>query len=202
MQSVQGQPLRGPARAAGNQDRREDSDSSWSEEEEDEEDEHRDDDVRARDMAYDAYGRADALHREASADLNFEFRPVEDEEALEGDDDIDFANLLRECEEPVFHGSTQSRMQCGIVLLTLSTVFGVSDSFLTALLTYLAGTMLPKNNVLLRSSYELKRMVRRLGLEHQRIDSCPNGHILFEGEENAALTECPFCQHPRYLPGS
>ena len=86
--------------------------------------------------------------------------------------------------------------------MTLAMVFGVSHTFLLALLTYLAETLLLRNNLLPRIAYELKHMIRRLGLEHQRIDTCPNEHILYEGEVNGELSECPRCMHPRYVPGS
>ncbi|KAG0595487.1 hypothetical protein M758_UG170300 [Ceratodon purpureus] len=93
-------------------------------------------------------------------------------------------------------------MQSGIILMTLSFVFGVSDAYLSALLTYLAGSLLLANNSLRRTAYELKTMIRRVGSNHKRIDCCPNGHILFEGELNKTLSERPQCGHPRYVPGS
>ena len=157
--------------------------------------------IRARRMAYDAYGRADDLHRGVSMDLDGgDFAPVENEEEVE--EDVNLQKLLQECAEPVYDGSRESRMQSDIVLMTLSTVYGISDAFLSALLTYLVGTILPANNSLPRTLYELKTMIKRLGLEHERIDSCPNGHVLYEGEVNGELRECPRCQHPRYIPDS
>lgn len=158
--------------------------------------------VRVRDMAYDAYGRVDSMERDAASDMNDvpDYRGEDD--GGEGDVDVDFQNLMQECMDPLFEGSMESRMQSGIVIMTLCTVFGVSDTFLSALLTYLAGTLLPRNNSMPRTTYELKSMIRRLGLEHDRIDSCPNGHILYEGAVNGALTECPRCLHPRFVTGS
>lgn len=141
------------------------------------------------------------MQREAAAEDEVNLAAPEDD-TVDEDDNVDFENLILECSEPLFEGSRESRMQSGIVLMTLATVFGVSDTFLTALLTYLAGTLLPTNNVMPRTAYELKRMIRRLGLEHQRIDTCPNGHILYEGEVNGELTQCPRCMHPRYVPSS
>ena len=152
-------------------------------------------------MAYDAFGRADTLEREAFADLMAEEEHLQEAD-LTQEDDVEFRNMMQECLEPIYEGSRESRMQCGIVLMTLATVYGCSDTFLSALLTYLAGTLLPLNNLLPRTAYELKRMVRTLGLEHQRIDSCANGCTLFEGDLNGGLTECPRCEHPRYLAGS
>ena len=86
--------------------------------------------------------------------------------------------------------------------MTLASVYGVSDAFLTAVLTYLAGTLLPRFNYLPRTTYELKTMVRKLGLEHERIHCCPEGHILYDGPENGDLLRCSTCNHPRYVWGS
>lgn len=153
-------------------------------------------------MAYDAYGRADSLERDA-ANPDFGGSDHIPEEENEADFvDVDFENVMQDCVEPLYDGSSETRMQGGIVIMTLATVFGVSDTFLSALLTYLAGTLLPRNNVMPRTTYELKTMIRRLGLEHERIHSCPNGHILYEGDQNSALTECPRCLHPRFVAGS
>jgi len=41
----------------------------------------------------------------------------------------------------------------------------------------------------------------KFGLKHRQVHTCPEGHILYEGE-NANLQQCPKCDHPRYIPGS
>lgn len=156
--------------------------------------------VDVRPMVYDAYGRADHLHRESMEVQDFPEMTEGDMQSPE--DDTDFDNLLRNCVEPVYQGCTENRLQCGIVLMTLASVYGVSDNFVTALLGYLAGTLLPRFNSLPRTAYELKTMIRKLGLEHQRIDTCPDGHILFDGEVDGALQHCPVCNRRRYIPGS
>ena len=143
---------------------------------------------------------ADMLHWDNAEAAN---TPVMEEDLTNMEiGNTDFENLLRNCVDPVFEGCTENRLQCGIVLMTLASVYGVSDNFLTTLLSYLAGTLLPRSNSLPRSAYELKTMIRRLGLEHERIDSCPEGHILFEGDVNGGLEQCPVCNHPRYIPCS
>ena len=158
-------------------------------------------DVEYRQMVNEAFGRADSLQREhAQADAQVGYDMGLEEDAVE--DEVLFGNVLQDCVNPLYDGCSQNRLQAGIVLMTLSTVFGVSDNFLTSLLTYLAGTLLPRSNSLPRTTYELKSMIRRLGLEHERIHCCPDGHILFEGEENSRLTECPQCGRSRYVPGS
>ena len=151
-------------------------------------------------MMYNAFGRADSLHREAAGDAhNFE---AWDEMVVEEGDEADYENLIRESTDPVFPGCHENRIQCGIVLMSLASVYGVSDAFISALLTYLAGSLLPKTNILPRTAYELKNLIRKMGLQHQRIHSCPEGHVLYEGPENGELQNCPTCQRSRYISGS
>ena len=151
-------------------------------------------------MMYAAFGYADTLHAEAVADgRNFQPEPGEDE--LEGDE-VEFENLIKESTDPVYEGCHQNRIQSGIVLMSLASVYGVSDAFMSALLTYLAGSLLPRSNILPRTAYELKSMIRKMGLHHRRIHCCPEGHVLYEGTENGDLVRCPTCGKSRFIPGS
>jgi hypothetical protein len=54
---------------------------------------------------------------------------------------------------------------------------------------------------LTRNTYETKRMLMKMGLEHVVIHCCPDGHVLYERKENQELTECPACFLPRYVAG-
>ena len=53
--------------------------------------------------------------------------------------------------------------------------------------------MLPKANELPESTYEAKKVVCCLGLEVQKIHACPNGCILYRGEEYENLNVCLVC---------
>lgn len=44
-------------------------------------------------------------------------------------------------------------------------------------------------------------MLMKLGLKHRQVHSCPDGHVLFEGD-NEDLVECPMCKQSLYFPGS
>ena len=153
--------------------------------------------ARVTQMAYNAYRRADSLHQEISMEQDNDPLPAQ-KDLEDTDDAIDFEKMMQECTDPVYKGSRETRMQSGIVLMTLSTVYGVFDTFLSAL----ASTLLPLNNSLPRTAYELKNMIRRLGLDHERIDLCPDRHVLYEGDVHGNLQKCPQCQHPRYVRGS
>ena len=150
-------------------------------------------------MMYAAFGTANTLHRVASEDgMNFTAeREMREDEC----DDVNFLNLIRDSVNPVYPGCRENRIQSGIVLMSLASVYGVSDAFLSALLTYLAGNLLPRTNSLPRTAYELKTMIRKLVLHHERIHSCPEGHVLFEGPEFENLQQCPTCQRSRFIPG-
>lgn len=93
-----------------------------------------DQEFEVRRMVYEAYRRADSLQGKAFEGAGV--GDLADQEFREGlNDDIDFNNLIQECVVSVFNGCSENRMQCGIVLMTLCTVFGVSHNFLSALLT-------------------------------------------------------------------
>ena len=54
--------------------------------------------------------------------------------------------------------------------------------------------MLPKDNELRSTTYEVKQLVCPLGLEVQEIHACPNDCILYRGDyEN--LDACPYTVH-------
>lgn len=158
------------------------------------------DEVEVRRMVYEAYGRADSIHREVSVPLHdAEYAGVVSDGQENVAQDVDIENLIQVCVQPVYEGCSENRMQCGIVFMTLASVYGVSDNFVTAILSYLAGSVLPRSNSLPCTAYELKIMIKKLGLDHERIDCCPHGHMLFEGEVNGTLQECSTCGQSRFI---
>ena len=58
--------------------------------------------------------------------------------------------------------------------------------------------MLPRANELPTTTYEAKQVVCPLGLEIQKIHTCPNDCILYRGEEYENLDACPVCKASRY----
>src|SRR5215216_1982788 len=73
---------------------------------------------------------------------------------------------------------------------------GVSDKGFGKLLVMLK-KMLPKDNELPESTYEVKKVVYPLGLEVQKIHACSNDCILYRSDyEN--LNACPICGVLRY----
>jgi hypothetical protein len=58
--------------------------------------------------------------------------------------------------------------------------------------------LLPRDNKLPASTYEVKKLVCPLGLDVQKIHACPNDCILYYGEEYENLVACPVCTALRY----
>ena len=52
--------------------------------------------------------------------------------------------------------------------------------------------MLPENNTLPIRNYEGKKILCSIGLENQKIHSCPNDCVLYR-DEFASLKVCPTC---------
>ena len=57
--------------------------------------------------------------------------------------------------------------------------------------------VVPKENLITESFYETKRMVQGLGLPVKKIHYCPNGCMIYWGED-LNKTLCRFCDHPRF----
>jgi hypothetical protein len=73
---------------------------------------------------------------------------------------------------------------------------GWSDKGFNELLQFL-NDLLPKANVLPRSTYQAKKTVCLLGLEVEKIHACQNDCMLFHNEY-AMLEECLVCRTSRY----
>ena len=151
---------------------------------------------------HDAYARVDSLHesmQQAQQTGDSEF----DEN---GDVDMDgpaYEELLRESKEPIYEGCKLNRLEVAIVLVTMCTLFLIPYTFLDELLRFLSQDLLPKSNNLPRTSYEARWMVLKLGLKHEAIHCCPNGHVLFRGDKKDLLTyPHPRCGKSQYVEGS
>ena len=110
-------------------------------------------------------------------------------------------NLLQESTQKVFDGSCLNRLQCAIIIFSLCTLYSVPNTFFDALLTWIAGDLLPTSNCFPRTSYEVRSILMKWGLKHRQVHCCPDGHVLYEGD-NENLSSCPKCSQPRYNPGS
>jgi hypothetical protein len=58
--------------------------------------------------------------------------------------------------------------------------------------------LLPRDNKLPASTYDVKKLVCPLRLDVHKIHACPNDCILYHGEEYENLDACPVCTALRY----
>jgi hypothetical protein len=152
-------------------------------------------------MAEDAFARVDEIHNNnvhKDDDTGMEVGSSEFEGSL---DETNLEHMIRESTETIYEGGSQNRLQCAIVLFTLCSLYSVPHTFLDALLTWIAGDLLPTSNRFPITAYEVKSLLMKLGLKDHQVHCCPDGHVLYEGEHER-LTECPTCHQQRYIPGS
>ena len=160
--------------------------------------------VQVDDMVNDAFARAEDIHEAAQGNddnpNNLEDDPVEEFLGAATVDDME--HLIHESTEALYDGCSVNRLQASIVLMNMLNLYGVPNTFADELLTFIATDLFPQSNRLPRSTYEIKKLIMKMGLEHEAIHCCPDGHILYEGEENQNLMECPVCRVPRFVPSS
>jgi hypothetical protein len=85
-------------------------------------------------------------------------------------------------------------------LLQLKVANGITDKGFEELLGIIKN-MLPEGNELPSTTYEAKKIVCPLGLDVQKIHSCPNDCILHRGDEYEKLDVCPICGAKQYKIG-
>lgn len=158
--------------------------------------------VHLEEMAEDFFTQADEIHHqfleEDDTVLDFEEMLFDDEEV---DDSVLLEDLLVQAKEPLFAGSSTSTLQFNIILMSLCTLFSISHHCLDEILTFLKDNVLPVGNRCLKSSYEMKALLMKLGLSHEVIHCCECGKTLY-WKENADLDSCPAFQKSQYIHGS
>ena len=107
----------------------------------------------------------------------------------------EFVKLLEEEEKPLYPESKITKLSF-LVLYNLKAQNGWSDNGFSQL-PLLLGEVFPKNNNILTSMYGVKKTLRSLGMDYQKIHACLNNCILYRKEfENAS--SCPVCNCSRW----
>ena len=91
------------------------------------------------------------------------------------------AYLYEQTLTPVFVESNVSIILV-VVIMTIYTIYGVSNAFVDELLQYLSTSLFPKGNALPSKRYNAKSMVENLGLLYSVIHYCPDGCMLSRGD--------------------
>ena len=159
-------------------------------------------DINFDEMAQNYFARTDEIDQQAreEEDALLDFEDLSSEED-EPDRRPVLEDLLRQSAEPLYRGSSTSRLQFSVILMSLCTLYSVSHHCLDEILTFLKNDVLPAENSCPKSSYEMKRILLKLGLEHEMIHCCECGKTLY-WKENSNLQQCPKCQKSRYIEGS
>jgi hypothetical protein len=113
------------------------------------------------------------------------------------DEDIpDMTELLEEFRIPFYEGCNTNRLVATLLLLNYFAVFGVSTAFADEILK-LVKELLPRENTLPKSLYEVRKYMAKMRLSYNSIHACKNGCCLFPKELKDAK-KCPKCDKPRY----
>ena len=115
-------------------------------------------------------------------------------------DPNEFVNLLEDAEKPLYPGCTKfTKLSALVKLYNLKAKYGYSDKSFDVLLQLLSD-MLPNDNVLPTSMYDVKKTLSALGMEYTKIHACHKSCILFR-KEYVDLNECPKCGSSRWKIG-
>ena len=110
-----------------------------------------------------------------------------------------FYSLLKDADEPLWPGcQTHTTLSAVSQLLNCKTEFNISEAGFNRLLGIMKG-MLPDDDNLPQSFYELHKKLEKFGLSYVKIDACKNGCMLFD-KEYADWEYCGICGHSRYKP--
>ncbi|KAL6320534.1 hypothetical protein AAG906_007613 [Vitis piasezkii] len=115
-------------------------------------------------------------------------------------DPILFKKLLEDAKKPLYPSCIKfTKLSALVKLYNVKARYGWSDKSFSNLLQIL-GDMLPVNNEMPLSVYEVKKTLNALGMEYKKIHACPNDCILYRNELNDA-SSCPTCGMSRWKLG-
>ena len=89
----------------------------------------------------------------------------------------ELTKMLEEVDKLIYPDSNITKLSFLVRMCNLKARNGWSDNGFSQLLSLL-GDVLPKENNILNSMYEAKKILRALGMEYKKIHVCPNDYIL------------------------
>ncbi len=117
---------------------------------------------------HDQFNNVDHHDGEDNVDMDDEILnkwDVEQEEKY----DKTMVEMFQEAHTPLYQGCSTIRLATILLLLNLITTHGVNNTFLNKIFTLLRIELFPKDNTLPKSMYQVKRVVRELGLSYNSI---------------------------------
>ncbi|CAA7041320.1 unnamed protein product [Microthlaspi erraticum] len=121
-------------------------------------------------------------------------------ELAEGEDkrEDEFLAKLADAEMPLYPSCTNhSKLSAIVSLFRIKTQNGWSDKSFNDLLEALPN-MLPEDNVLHTSTYDVKKFLRSFDMGYQKIHACVNDCCLFR-KKYKKLDSCPKCKASRWM---
>jgi len=109
-----------------------------------------------------------------------------------------FFELMEEAKTALYPGCKEATKISFIVrLYQIKCMCGISNKGIEQLLNLFC-RVLPDNHCLPTTFEQVRKVVRDLGLQYQKIHACVNDCVLFRGEEYENLNKCPKCGESRW----
>lgn len=109
-----------------------------------------------------------------------------------------FIDLMESSKEPLYSNAEQTVLETVAEWLNIKSNHNMSQACYNDCMAA-AKRMLPKDNKMVGSFYDTKKLVGRLGLSYEKIDACKNHCMLFY-KEDEDKTSCHICGQSRYKP--
>ncbi|XP_016177886.1 uncharacterized protein LOC107620200 [Arachis ipaensis] len=108
----------------------------------------------------------------------------------------DFNDLLSDGEQELYLGcSKYSKLSFLVKLYHFKCMCSVSDKAMSMILDLLQDAF--EQEKLPKAVYEARKTIRKLGIEYNKIDACPNDCMLYRGDDEN-LTKCKKCECSRW----
>ncbi|XP_028101631.1 uncharacterized protein LOC114300952 [Camellia sinensis] len=121
----------------------------------------------------------------------------ESTDTTQGEEVRTFDQLLTDAKRELFPNCTNyTLLKFVIEVLNMKVTNHWTNKSIDMMLEFLS-RLLPKENLVPKSTYEAKKILRDLGLSYELIHACINDCVLF-WKENATLDKCPTCKTSRY----
>lgn len=108
----------------------------------------------------------------------------------------DYENLLEEAELPIYTGSTWTKMSATVASYKFKARHSLSNTGFDELLEMIH-SFLPKDNILPKSLYSTKKLLKAFDLGYEKIHACVRDCCLFRKELEHAV-HCPHCGASRW----
>lgn len=114
------------------------------------------------------------------------------------DDPEKFKKILEDAEKPLYEGSPNfTKLSAIVQLFNLKSKHGASDMFFDELLPLIKKMLPEEGNVMVKNTYEAKKIMKSMGSGYTKIHACINDCILYRGMYKDEKV-CPHCKASRW----